>query len=331
MSEDLIELARAGNGDAFSELVDPYRGELHAHCYRILGSADDADDAVQETILAAWRGFAGFEGRASVRTWLYKVATSRCLTALRAATRRPVTTWVPPAVEPPEPTRVAEVTWLQPYPDVLLAHLADAEPGPEAQYEAREAISLAFITALQLLPARQRAVLILRDVLGFRAREVAEMMDTTEESVTSALKRARAALRAQVSPAPAPLPPGSAAEQLLVRRFAEAFASNDVNGVVALLTEDVWVKMPPMPFEYQGREAAARFFSAVIRGGRGYRQVATRANGQPACAMYRQDQVTGIWHANGLLVVALRGDQVCEITRFEPGVLARSGLPRTLP
>jgi RNA polymerase sigma-70 factor (TIGR02960 family) len=331
--EALIARARAGDGDAFSELVDPYRGELQLHCYRILGSLQDAEDAVQETLLAAWLGFSGFEGRASVRTWLYRVATSRCLNMLRSASRRPVTGASMP-VDPPEPTRLTEVTWLQPYPDVLLSGLADTDRGPEAQYEAREAISLAFVTALQLLPPRQRAALILRDVLGFHASEVAGMVDTTEESVTSALKRARATLRDQLGPeeqrqlAPEP---DSPAEQRLVQRFAQAFGNYDVDGVIALLTEDAWVKMPPMPFEYQGREAAARFFGALPVHAGDFRFIPTRANRQPAFGMYRKDPVAGSWHANGLLVLTLRGELISDITRFEAGLLAAFGMPRTLP
>ena len=167
MTADLIDLARAGDGDAFRRLVGPYERELRVHCYRMLGSVQDAEDAMQDALLAAWQGLGGFEGRASVRTWLYRVTTTRCLNVRRSARRRQGT--MPPGPTPPEPTRLGEVTWLEPCPDDLLAGLPDAEPGPEARYEAREAISLAFITALQLLPPRQRAVLILRDVLGFHA------------------------------------------------------------------------------------------------------------------------------------------------------------------
>jgi RNA polymerase sigma-70 factor (ECF subfamily) len=331
---ELIARAREGDSDAFSELIDPHRNELQAFCYRFLGSHQDAEDTVQETVLSAWLGFAGFEGRASIRTWLYRVATSRCLNALRSASRRPQIAWTPPAVAPPEPTRTAEVPWLEPYPDVLLDHMAGTEWDPEAQYEARETISLAFVTALQLLPPKQRAALILRDVLGFHAGEVAAMVDTTEESVTSALKRARATLRTQLGPAEDHQPPprpGSRAEQDLVRRFSDAFVAHDVDGIVALLTEDAWVKMPPMPFEYQGREAAARFFSSfsALRHVPS-RFVPTRANRMPALAFYRQDPVTEIWHANGLLVLALSGEQIREIIRFEASTLARFGLPRTL-
>jgi RNA polymerase sigma-70 factor (ECF subfamily) len=183
-----MDRARIGDEQAFGELVGPYRRELQVHCYRILGSALDAEDALQETLLAAWRGLAGFEGRSSVRVWLFQIATRRCLNALRSASRRPPMDWPPPGVDLPEPTRLGEVAWLEPYPDVLLEGLADAAPGPEARYEASEAISVAFVTALQLLPPRQRAVLILRDVLGFRASEAAGILDCTEESVTSALK-----------------------------------------------------------------------------------------------------------------------------------------------
>jgi len=200
VTADLIAWARAGDGEAFRQLIEPYRRELQVHCYRILGSVQDAEDALQETLLAAWRGLGGFEGRASIRTWLYQVATSNCLKALRSASRRPRMDWPPPGIDLPEPTRLGEISWLEPYPDVLLEGLADSAPGPEARYEATEAISLAFITALQLLPPRQRAVLILRDVLGFHAREAAQMLDSSEESVTSALKRARATLQHRLPP-----------------------------------------------------------------------------------------------------------------------------------
>ena len=206
MSAQLIEAAQAGDGEAFSELIGPHRRELLVHCYRMLGSLQDAEDALQETLLAAWRGLAGFEGRSSVRTWLYRVATSRCLNALRAGGRRPPAAAAGPLADPPDPTRLGEVTWLQPYPDSLLDGVPDTAPGPEARYEASESISLAFVTALQVLPPRQRAVLILRDVLGFRASEAAAMLGTTEESVTSALKRARAGLRDRLGPAGAPAP-----------------------------------------------------------------------------------------------------------------------------
>jgi len=335
VSADLINRARAGDEQAFGDLVAPYRRELQAHCYRVLGSVLDAEDALQETLLAAWQGLAGFEGRSSVRVWLYQIATRRCLNALRAARRRPPVAWPPPGVELPEPTRVAEVTWLEPYPDVLLEGLADAAPGPEARYEAREAISVGFVTALQLLPPRQRAALILRDVLGYRASEAAGILDCTEESVTSALKRARAALQYQRgrSAGQPPPPPGSARERELVRRFTQAYEAGDVRGVVALLTEDAWLVMPPVPLRYQGRELAARFWSATaFRPGRAARLVPTRANGQPAFGLYIRDPRAPVAHASGILVLTLAGDQVSVVTGFpDNSPLPFFGLPRTLP
>jgi len=332
VSTELIDRAQTGDEAAFRELVAPYQRELHVHCYRILGSVADAEDAMQETLVAAWRSLGGFAGRASVRTWMYRIATSRCLNMLRAAGRRPA---MSPAldVEPPDPSRLGEVTWLEPYPDLLLEELPDASAGPEARYEAREAISLAFVTALQLLPPRQRAALILRDVLDFPASEVAVMMDTTEQSVTSALKRARARLTRELpseghQPPPAP---GSAGEQELVARLVAAFEAADVDGIVALMTDDAWLRMPPVPLEYQGRELAAKFLAAVaFRQGRQYRLVPTRANGQPAFAVYLRDPVNGVARASGLFVITLAGDQVSAITRFGNAFMARLGLPRTL-
>jgi len=332
MTADLIERAQAGDGAAFGQLVGPHQRELMVHCYRMLGSAQDAEDALQETMLAAWRGLAGFEGRSSVRTWLYRVATSRCLNALRASRRRPAATPVPWS-NTPEPTRQGEVPWLEPLPDAELEGLADSAPGPEARYEASEAISLAFVTALQLLPPRPRAVLILRDVLGYPARDVAGLLEVTEESVTSALKRARAALRERMAggagqpPAPAP---GSAEEQDLVARFTRAFEAGDVDGIVALMSEDAWLRMPPLPLEYQGRELARRFFTAIW-GGRSYRLVPSRANGQPAFGLYVRDPQGGPDRAVGLLTATLAGNQISELTRFETSVLPRFGLPRMLP
>jgi len=335
VSTDLVDRARAGDGQAFGELVAPYRRELQVHCYRILGSALDAEDALQETLLAAWRGLAGFEGRASVRVWLYQIATRRCLNALRAASRRPPMDWPPPGVELPEPTRLGEVMWLEPYPDVLLEGLADAAPGPEARYESTEAISVAFVTALQLLPPRQRAVLILRDVLGFRASEAADILDSTQESVTSALKRARATLQYQrtLAVGRTPPPPGSAQEQSLVRRFTRAYEAGDVDELVALLTDDAWLIMPPVPLRYQGREMAARFWTATaFRPGRSGRLVPTRANGQPAFGLYIRDSHAPVAHANGILVLTLAASQISAVTGFlGTSALPIFGLPRTLP
>jgi RNA polymerase sigma-70 factor (TIGR02960 family) len=340
VTTELLARARAGDGDAFGQLVDPYRRELQVHCYRILGSIQDAEDALQDTLLSAWQGLAGFEGRASVRTWLYRVATSRCLDALRSARRRPRTSTAPTTdqqagLEPPEPTRLGEVLWLEPYPDSLLGDVADSTPGPEARYEAAESISLAFIKALQLLPPRQRAALILRDVLGFPAREAAQILGSSEESLTSALKRARAALEREHGTAgerePAP-PPRSPAERHLVDRLTKAFQAADVSGIVALLTEDAWMTMPPLPLEYQGNELAGRFLAATaFRPGWTARLLPTRANGQPAFGFYVRDSQTGAAHTVGLLVLELSGTQVCAMTRFDADVLPRFGLPATLP
>jgi RNA polymerase sigma-70 factor (TIGR02960 family) len=335
VSAELIARAQAGDGEAFGELVDPYRRELQLHCYRILGSLQDAEDAMQEAMLAAWQGLRGFEQRASIRTWLYQVATSRCLNALRAASRRPQMSPSLPGVDPPEPTRLGELTWLEPYPDFLIEGFADTEPGPEARYEATETVSLAFITALQLLPPRQRAVLILRDVLSFRAAEVAGLLESSQESVTSALKRARATLQRELSPAPdrqPPPPPDSGVERELVDRLTRAYDAGDVDALVALLTEDVELKMPPVPLEYQGRELVAEFFRVVgFRENRTFRMIPTRANGQPAFGAYVRDPRTGIAHANGLLVLTLSGDRISCMTRFDNSLLSRFGLPRALP
>jgi len=325
--------ARSGDGDAFHDLTEPYRRELQVHCYRMLGSFADAEDALQETLLAAWQGFGGFEERASLRTWLYRIATNKCLDARRAASRRPAKEWDVPHVEPPEPTRLGEVTWLEPYPDALLEGAVDVPLGPEARYEQAESISLAFVTALQALPPRQVAVLILRDVLGFRASEVAGMLDSTVESVTSALKRARATLQRRPPPADGRQPPpasGSPAEDAIVAKFTRAWESADLDALVALLTDDVFISMPPMPFEYEGRDLVARFCASLFGAGRRFDLVPTRANGQLAFGAYLRVP-NGISHGMGLYVLTLTGDRICAMTRFENTVLPRFGLPRSLP
>lgn len=331
MSAELLARARAGDRDAFAALVEPHRHEIHVHCYRMLGSLHDAEDVVQETWLAAWVGLAGFEARSSIRTWLYRIATNRCLNALRSASRRPVAAAALPA-PPPEPTRLGEALWLQPYPDALLDAVADEAPGPEARYESTEAISLAFVTAVQLLPPNQRAVLLLRDVLGYRARETAELLGLTEDAVTNALKRARSTMQANHAVPVAPAPQqGSPGERELLDRFVAAFVSDDVDALVALMTDDVWVRMPPLPFEYRGTAAAHRFFTAIDPHRRSLgRMVPVRANRQPAWGEYVRDPVSGVLHLAGVLVVALAGDQIAEITHFETGVAPWLGLPRTL-
>jgi len=301
---------------AFRAETEPLRRELEVHCYRMLGSVQDAEDLVQETFLAAWRGLDGFEGRASLRTWLYRIATNRCLNALRDASRRPDEVELPE--NPPEPTRVGEVLWLQPLPD--------------EQYETREAVGLAFVTGLQHLPPTQRAALVLKDVLGFRAAEVADMLETTPAAVNSGLQRARASLEERVPAADRAPAPRSPAERAIVTRFADAFQAGDVDTIVELLTDDAWLTMPPAPLEYQGPEAIGRFLSTVPARGdlRRFRLVPTRANGQPAFGLYLRDR--RIAHAVGIIVLTLDGERVSAITAFhDTSVIARFGLPRVLP
>jgi RNA polymerase sigma-70 factor (TIGR02960 family) len=333
LTEQVLARAQAGDEDAFRELTDPYRHELQVHCYRIVGSLQDAEDLLQETLLAAWRGLEQFEGRASLRAWLYRIATNRCLNALRARARRPRE--MKPMVEPPEPTRRTEPVWLEPYPDVLLERVPDSTPGPEARYETSEAVGLAFVAALQHLPPRQRAVFVLRDVLGFRATEVADMLDSSEAAVKGALQRARATLKARL-PArdreKAPLP-RSARERQLVGRFTLAVEAGDVEAVVSLLTADAWVTMPPQPYEYQGHAAIGAFLEdrAIARGGRALRLVPTRANGQPAFGCYLPDLHAPIAHPYALMVLTLEGDRISAITWFgDNSVFPHFGLPRTL-
>jgi RNA polymerase sigma-70 factor (TIGR02960 family) len=332
VTADLMSRARAGDGGAFRQLTEPYGRELHVHCYRMLGSFQDAEDALQDTWLAAWQALARFEGRASLRTWLYRIATNRCLNARRSADRRQAREWNVPDVEPPDPTRLGEVVWLEPYPDARLEAAIDAPAGPQARYEQTESISLAFVTALQLLPPRQLAVLILRDVLGFHANEVADMLDSTVDSVNSALKRARAGLErhgrpSDREPAPAAHAPS---EEAVVARFVRAYESADLDALVALLTDDVFISMPPMPFEYEGRDATARFCARLFDAGRRFDLLPTRANGQPAFGAYLRAP-DGTRHGVGLIVLTLSGDRICAMTRFENTVLPWFGLPRSLP
>ena len=333
VAADLMTRARAGDGDAFRQMTEPHRRELEVHCYRMLGSFQDAEDALQDTLLTAWQGLGGFEGRASLRTWLYRIATNRCLNALRSASRRPAKEWDVPDYEPPEPTRLGEVVWLEPYPDVLSEGAIDVPRGPEARFEQTESISLAFVTALQLLPPRQLAVLILRDVLGFHTNEVADMLDSTVDSVNSALKRARASLQRLRSPVADREPPpasDSPSEDTIVAKFVRAYEAADLDALVALLTDDVFMSMPPMPFEYEGRDLVARFCASLIDSGRRFDLMRTRANGQPAFGAYLSAS-TGIRYGTGLIVLTLTGDRICAMTHFDKSVLPWFGLPRSLP
>jgi RNA polymerase sigma-70 factor (ECF subfamily) len=298
-----------------------------------LGSTQDAEDALQETFLGAWQALGSFEERASIRTWLYRIATNRCLNMLRAASRRPaVATSLNSARR--EPTHVGEVIWLEPYPDILLDGLADDSPGPDARYESRESVSLAFITILQLLPPRQRVALVLRDVLGYRASEAAEMIDATEASVESALKRARVALNDRLVDAQDREPPpatNSVAEKEIVARVTAAFETGNADALVALLSQDVSVTMPPVPGECRGPEEAGRYFLATsFRPGRSTRIVPTRANYQPVLATYVLDPQTGLYHATGIAVLTLSGTVISAVTIFGKDVLASFGLPRVL-
>jgi RNA polymerase sigma-70 factor (TIGR02960 family) len=333
LTEATIARAREGDDEAFRELTEPYRRELQLHCYRIVGSMQDAEDLVQETLLAAWRGLEAFEGRASLRNWLYRIATNRCLNALRARSRRPQE--LQAMVEPPEPTRRTEPMWLEPYPDVLLEGIPDRSPGPAGRYEARESVELAFIVGLQSLPPRQRAALVLRDVLGFRTTEVADMLDTSEAAVKGALQRARAALQARLPAADrdrAPRP-NSARERQLVGRFADAVQSGDIDDLITLLTDDALLTMPPQPLEYQGHEAIAAFLRhrAELRGA-ALRVVATRANTQPAFGCYLPDPQAAIARPYGMIVLTLESESIAGITWFaDTGVFRHFGLPRTLP
>ena len=331
-SETALSRARAGDSDAFQELIDPYRAELQLHCYRILGSLQDAEDQVQETLLAAWRGLQKFEERTSLRSWLYRIATNRCLNALRDRKRRPQE--VSSMVAPPEPTRRVEPIWLEPYPDILLEGLADTAPGPEARYELSESVGLALMVALQNLPPRQRAALVLRDVLGFHTVEVAEMLESSEASVKGALQRARETIDERVPPGArehAPLP-RSDHERELVSRFAAAVERGDTEGIIGMLTKDAWLTMPPEPYEYQGGAAIARFLrDRDVRRGAHLRLVATRANGQPAFGCYLPDAHAPIARAYGLMVLTLTDDSISAITWFgERSLVSRFGLPRTL-
>jgi RNA polymerase sigma-70 factor (TIGR02960 family) len=315
---------------AFRELTDPYRRELQIHCYRLLGSHQDAEEMLQETLLAAWRGLDDYEERDSMRSWLYRIATNRCLNALRDRRRRPRA--APPApAHFPEPTRRGEPLWLGPYPDALLEGIPETAPGPEARYETKEAVTLAFVAGLQRLPEQQRSVLVLRDVLGFRAAEVADILGSSEAAVNSALQRARATLEAR-SPAgrESARLPRTSRERQVVGRFAEAVESGDVERMVALLTDDAVLTMPPLPLEYEGREAIAAFLESSERGrGAPLRVLPTGANDQPALIGYLGGTAATI---SGSMVLTLRDDAIAAITWFaDVSAFLGAGLPEVLP
>lgn len=318
---EALAAARSGDELAFAQLTAPYRGELRVHCYRLLGSLHDAEDVVQETLLAAWRALPEFEERSSMRTWLYRIATNRCSNARRDASRRPPQ---PLPFEVPEPTRAGDVSWLEPFPDSLL--------DPEKSYQAMESVGVAFISALQRLPPRQTAVLVLRDALEFSGSEVADMLGTTTTAVKAALQRARATLHGDTEVMDPP-GRGSDTERELTRRFAAAYSARDVDAVVALLTDDAWLTMPPWPHEYQGRGVIAEFLRGVpaFRDRNPLRLIATRANGGPAFGVYARLAGESDFRATGLLVLGLAGERVGMLTHFPPAdVFPRFDLPITL-
>lgn len=316
----LLDAARRGDRDAFGTLVEPYRRELLTHCYRMLASHADAEDALQDALLRAWRGLPRFEARSSLRSWLYQIATNACLRAIERRPKRVLPIDYGPAADPHDQAAdtIAEPVWLEPYPDANLALAGPA--GPDARYEQREAVELAFIAALQHLPARQRAVLIMRDVLGFSARETAETLGTTPVSVDSALQRAHKAIdergptRSQQTTLQSL---GDRELRELVSRFADAWEGHDVDGVVALLAEDARMTMPPQPSWYQGRDAIASFLGQrPLAAGRRFRLLPAAANAQPTLAGYIWNAQAGLFEAESLLVLTLRGDRIEEITAF---------------
>jgi RNA polymerase sigma-70 factor (ECF subfamily) len=321
------ESIRDADEDSFAELIDPYRRELHAHCYRMLGSVHDADDALQEALLGAWRGRSGFEGRSSLRSWLYAIATNACLRILGGRKRRELPGGTGRGDDPREPFAqpLAESVWIEPYPDELL------------RYENRESVELAYVAALQLLPSNQRAALILREVLGFSARETAEVLDTSVASVNSAVQRARAKLERE-------LPARSQQETLralgdersreLVSRFVDAWNRSDVAAIVAMLSEEASFSMPPLPTWFRGRDDVATFlttyFARERSSGSSWRYEATSVGGQPAMLGYRRKRESAVDRVDMLAVFSFEGELVASVTTFlGVGVLARIAPPGT--
>jgi RNA polymerase sigma-70 factor (ECF subfamily) len=331
-----LEAARRGDEDAYTGLVAAHRSELLAHCYRMLASLPDAEDALQETLLRAWRGLPRFEGRSSFRSWLYRIATNVCLKAIERRPRRVL----PADHGPPSPLRSApgeplvEAGWIDPFPDSVYA-VEDGRASPEARYERRESIELAFTAALQHLPARQRAVLILRDVIGLSAGEVAEALDSTPASVYSALQRAHKGVderlpeRSQQATLRAL---GDDRLRTLVESHVDAWERGDVESLVSLLTDDVALTMPPIPTWFQGREAVAAFLAGwPLAHEHSWRLIPIRASGQIAFGAYSRNPVTGTYHPHVIEVVTLRGDRISEIVAFMPPVRFEAfGLPSQL-
>ena len=340
MPPDLLDAARRRDRDAFQQLVEPYRAELRLHCYRMLGSLDDAEDLVQETFLRAWRAVDRFEGRASARSWLYRIATNACLNVLasRASARRILPQAVgPPAVEMPRGEPATEIPWLEPYPDAALEGVPDTAPGPDARYEMWEAVQLAFVAAIQHLSPRQRAVLLLRDVMGWSAAETAGLLDSSVTSVNSTLLRARATIERRFPDGrPGALSAQDERQRELLDRYLRVWEAADVDGLVALLREDAVVAMPPWPHWYRGRDAIRAFFASIWPPGGPQashpRLVPTGANAQPAFVLYRPGDRSGTLEAQGIEVLTIRQGAIADITNFrDPRVLARFDLLSALP
>jgi RNA polymerase sigma-70 factor (ECF subfamily) len=331
------DLEWSTNREVFQRLAETYRYQLQVHCYRMLGSLYEAEDLVQETFLRAWRARGRFEGRTSFRNWLYRIATNACLNAV--ATRSRTARILPEAHGPPnqgplQSTPAMDVEWLEPYPDLALDAVADAAPGPEARYETHESVQLAFIAAIQQLPARQRATLLLRDVLGWSALETAQLLDTTPASVNSALQRARATLERHGDPGLAKTPATDDNQRGLLERYVQTWEAADIDGFIALLKEDAVQSMPPRPQWYRGREAI-RAFLMFVRQPRPpgqSRALLTRANGQPAFGHYIRDTRADDFRPHLIQVVTIEGDAIAALTAFiDPRLFPKFGLPSMLP
>lgn len=329
INTDQLTAARNGNQQAFSSLVEPYRRELQLHCYRLLGSLQDAEDLVQETLLRAWRRLDGFEGRASLRTWLYKIATNACFDALDKRRRRvlPASAYPPATPAHPIDSIEDEVLWLEPYPDQLLP---DGFSSPEARYIVHETVSLAFLTALQLLPPRQRAVLILRDVLDWDIAEIAEQLEMTVSAVNSVLHRARAALNKNY--VAEPHIPQDARTQRLLTKYVHAWETANIQELVSLLRDDAVLSMPPWSSWFRGREAISAVLSEVAFKDSTYRLRGTQANGRPAFVLYQLKEGDSAFRAAGVVVLSVGSSgQIGDmITFMTPALVARFGLPDQL-
>jgi RNA polymerase sigma-70 factor, ECF subfamily len=335
----LVDRDQLGDQDPFQEQVEPYRHQLLIHCYRMLGSFHEAEDLVQETFLRAWRARERFEGRTSLRNWLYRIATNACLNALatRSKSHRMLPyAYAPPATgtELPIGTPATDIAWLEPYPDAALPDLADAAPGPEARYEMRESVQLAFVVAIQQLPPRQRAVLLLRDVLGWSASEAAELLESTVASINSALQRARASVETHAPRTGfAEWDTNDAKLRALLGRYVTAWEASDIESLVTLLRADAVLSMPPWPMWYRGQDAIRMFLRWGMREGRRFRLVATQANGQPAFGQYMwlAEHATAPFEAHALIVLTLDSNAISALTIFvDKQLVAKFGLPASV-